>query len=164
MARDAKSRANRARGEKGAAMVEAAFSMIILLTVMFGIMEICLAVYTYHFISEAAREGTRYAIVRGSASGSECPSLPVAACPAQASDIQNYVSSLGFPGIDLAPANVSVAWSAYPVGSSCIPSASCNNQGNLVAVTVSYPFPLSIPFVPASTINMSSTSKMVISQ
>jgi hypothetical protein len=50
-------------------------------------------------------------------------------------------------------------------GAACTPSATpCNNPGNLVQVTVAYKFLLSIPAVKASTINMSSTSEMVISQ
>ena len=47
-------------------MVEMALSMIILLTILFGLIEMCLALYTYHFVSDAAREGSRYAIVHGS--------------------------------------------------------------------------------------------------
>ena len=50
--------------------METAMSMIILLTFMFGVMEAGFALYSYHFISEAAREGTRYAIVRGATGNS----------------------------------------------------------------------------------------------
>ena len=120
------------RGEQGSAMVEIALSIGILLALLFGVIEACLAVYSYHFVSEAAREGTRYAIVRGSSSGSDCPASPAAACPASQSDIQNYVSSLGFPGISLTASDVSVAWSVYPAGGTCSPSATCNNPGDMV--------------------------------
>ena len=140
-------------------MMEMAFAMIILLAVLFGVMEICLALYTYHFISAAAREGTRYAIVRGSAC--KAPGNP---CPATATDIKNHVSTLGFPGINLAATDVSVSWAAYPAGGTCSPSATCNNPGNMVTVTVNYKFPLSVPFVPSSNISMTSSSAMVISQ
>lgn len=148
-----------ARAEHGSAIVETAFAMIILLAVLFGVLEICMALYTYHFISAAAREGTRYAIVRGSAC--QAPGNP---CPATQTDIQNYVSTLGFPGINIASTDVSVSWAAYPAGGTCSPSASCNNPGNMVKVTVSHAFPLSIPFVPSSNIPMTSTSAMIISQ
>lgn len=133
--------------------------MIILLAVLFGVIEICLALYTYHFISAAAREGTRYAIVRGFSC--QAPGNP---CPATKADIQNYVSTLGFPGINIPSSDVSVTWAAYPAGGSCSPSSSCNNPGNMVTVTVKYSFPLSVPFVPSSKIPMTSTSAMVISQ
>ena len=157
-------RHHRVRGEQGSAIVEMAMSMILLLTILLGILEICLAIYSYHFISEAAREGTRYAIVRGSTSASNCPSNPVSACPAAESDIENYVSNLGFPGVGLTASDVSVAWSAYPAGATCTPSATCNNPGNMVQVTVTYPMTVSLPFVSIKTLTMSSTSKMVISQ
>ncbi|MGO8720235.1 MAG: TadE/TadG family type IV pilus assembly protein [Acidobacteriaceae bacterium] len=147
------------RGEQGAAMVEMALSMVILVTIIFGVMEGCLALYSYHFVSDAAREGSRFAIVRGSA----CQA-PGYECNATAGQIQTYVQNLGFPGINPSNMTVTTAWSAYPAGGTCSPSATCNNPGNLVTVTVKYNFPLSIPFIKSSVISMGSTSAMVISQ
>lgn len=144
--------------EQGSSLVEMALVSIVLLTLVFGVFEMCLALYTYHFVSEAARDGTRYAIVRGSSC--QFPS----ACPAAASDIQSYVQNLGLPGINPAAMKVTTAWAPYPAGGTCTPSASCNNPGNQVQVTVQYQFPLSIPFIPTSTLTMSSTSQMIISQ
>ncbi len=149
----------RIRNEQGSAMVEMALSLVILLTMLFGIMEMSLVLYAYHYISEAAREGTRYAIVRGES----CMGFATA-CPASSADIQNYVQSLEYPGINPQQMTVTTAWSAYPAGGTCVPSAGCNNPGNQVQVTVNYAYPLAIPFLPATTINMSSTSQMVISQ
>jgi Flp pilus assembly protein TadG len=146
-------------GEEGSAIVETAFSVALLLVIVFGIAEISLALYSYHFISEAAREATRYAIVRGSS----CAGFP-SACPATAANIQNYVENLGYPGIDPDNMTVTTAWSPYPAGTACTPSASCNNPGNQVQVTVQYQLPLTIPFLPSRTATMSSTSQMVISQ
>ena len=57
---------SRLRGDRGGTLVETALSIAILLALVIGIMEVCLTIYSYHFISNAAREGTRYAIVRGS--------------------------------------------------------------------------------------------------
>jgi Flp pilus assembly protein TadG len=144
--------------EQGSTLVETALSIVILLAFIFGIMETGFALYTYHFIAEAAREGTRYAIVRGST----CTGF-ASACPAATSDIQSYVKNLGFPGIDMSKMTVSPTWSAYTSGSPCSPGF-CNSPGNLITVTVNYNFPLSIPFVPAQTIALSSTSAMIISQ
>jgi Flp pilus assembly protein TadG len=146
-----------ARGEQGAALVEMALATVILLVMLFGIMEMSLGLYTYHFISEAAREATRYAIVRGSS----CGGAFATACPASPDDIQTYVQNLGYPGIDPTAITVTTAWSAYPAGGAC---GSCNNPGNQVQVTVNYQYLLSIPFIPSQTLNMSSTSEMVISQ
>jgi Flp pilus assembly protein TadG len=146
-----------ARNEHGSALVEMAVATVVLLTLLFGILEISLALYTYHFVSEAAREGTRYAIVRGSSCGGSFST----ACPASSDDIQTYVQNLAYPGINPTAMTVTTAWSAYPAGGAC---GSCNNPGNQVQVTVNYQYLLSIPFVPSQTLNMSSSSEMVISQ
>jgi hypothetical protein len=153
-------RLRRARSEHGSAIMEMVLSLIVLLTVVFGIMEMSLALYTFHFISEAARDGTRYAIVRGSS----CPAV-LSGCPGAGNpvDVQSYLRGEGFPGIT--PSLLTAVTTFPTTGSSCTPSASpCDNPGNLVKVVVTYPFPLSIPFIPASTLHMSSTSQMVISQ
>ncbi len=146
------------RNEEGQSVVETALSSMVILTLFLGVMEVCMALYGYHFISEAAREGTRYAMVRGSScSGS------ASACPAQASDVQTYVRGLDYPGISAANITVTTTWPT--TGASCTPSSlPCNNPGNLVQVKVQYRFPLSIPFVPSSILTMASTSKMAISQ
>jgi Flp pilus assembly protein TadG len=144
--------------EVGQSTLETALSAIAVLTLFLGVMEMCQALYTYHFVSEAAREGTRYAMVRGSS----CTGF-TSACPAQAADVQTYVRGIGFPGI--VPADVTVTTTWPTTGSSCTPSSlPCNNPGNLVQVIVQYRFPLSIPFVPSSSLTLTSTSKMAISQ
>jgi Flp pilus assembly protein TadG len=106
--------------ESGGTLVETAISISVLLTFIFGAIEVGLMLYSYHFVSYAAREGTRYAIVRGST----CSGFS-SACPAAASDIQNYVSGLGFPGIDISTSDVSVAWASY--SSSTATWTTCSN-------------------------------------
>jgi Flp pilus assembly protein TadG len=150
------------QGEEGSAIMETAMSLIILLTFMFGVMEAGFALYSFHFISEAAREGTRYAIVRGSSAGSACASYSSLGCQASAANIQNYVKNLGFPGINPGNMRVTVTNAGYPAGVICSPSASCNNPGNLVTVEVDYSFPMNVPFMPAKTYTMSSTAAMII--
>jgi Flp pilus assembly protein TadG len=146
------------RREDGQSVVETAISAMGVLGLFFGVMEMSLALYTYHYVSEAARQATRYAMVRGSS----CSGF-TSACPAAASDIQNYVRGLDFPGI--VPANVTVTTTWPTTGAACTPSSlPCNNPGNVVKVKVVYSFPVTIPFVPNSTLALSSTSQMVISQ
>jgi Flp pilus assembly protein TadG len=152
----------RAWSEEGSAIMETAMSSIILLTFMFGVIETGFAFYSYHFVSEAAREGSRYAIVRGSSAGSACSTYSSSACQASTSDIQTYVKNLGFPGIDPGQMTVTVTNAGYPAGVVCSPSASCNNPGNMVTVKVDYSFPLTVPFVPAHTYTLSSTAAMII--
>lgn len=145
---------------QGSAIVEFALSAVILLALIFGVIGMCLATYAHHFISDAAREGTRYAMVRGSS----CATYGnfSAPCPVTTSaQVQTYVRSLTYPGIDSNSLNVTATWPT--TGGACTPSVSpCNNPGNLVKVTVSYAFPLIIPFIPARTLTMTSTSQMVI--
>jgi Flp pilus assembly protein TadG len=159
----------RLHDEEGQSIVETAMSLTILITFMFAVFEVGLALYSYHFVSEAAREGTRYAIVRGFTAGStNCTAPGPPTCRAQGGsntgDIATYVKYLGFPGINPNNMTVNSTWSAYPTGTSCTPSASCNNPGNLVTITVQYSFPVVVPFVPNHTYTMTSQSAMIIAQ
>jgi TadE-like protein len=133
---------------------------ILLLTVVFGVMTLCYALYCYNVVSEAAREGTRFAIVRGYT----CTGFP-SACPAatDGTDTQTYVKYLGFPGIN--PSNMAVS-SVYTStnGVACSPSTACNNPGNQVKVTVTYKLPFVLPFKFAETLSVSNSAEMVISQ
>jgi Flp pilus assembly protein TadG len=139
-------------------MAEMMFSVIILLTILFGLIEMCLALYTYHFVSDAAREGSRYAIVHGST----CMVSGVS-CTVTTGQIQTYVQYLGFPGIRPSAMTVTTVYSVWPSGGTCN-APGCNGPGDLATVTVSYNFPLSIPFIRSSVLALSSTSSMVISQ
>jgi Flp pilus assembly protein TadG len=147
-------------GDEGAGIVEFALASTVLFALIFGIIEMSLALFTYHFISDAAREGTRWAMVRGSTSCTNTPSL--SKCNAAPSDIMNYVKTLGYPGID--PTNMTVTptyW--FPDGTACT-TGTCNAPGNAVQENVTYAFALSIPFWKATTLSLSSTSRIVISQ
>jgi Flp pilus assembly protein TadG len=140
----------RLRGEEGASLVEFALSSAILFMFLFGIIAFCGALYSYNFVSEAAHEATRYAMVRGSTCSAD-----YTGCPATSADIQTYVRNLGYPGI--IPSNLT-AVATWPGGSAA--------PGNIVSVTVTYTYPLNIPFWPQSgtILNLSSTSQMTISQ
>lgn len=158
----------RLRGNCGGTLVETAFSISILLMLLIGMIEASLMVYTYHFISNAAREGTRYAIVHGSTwagppwnNSATCAAYSDAGCTATTQNIQDYVASLAFPGIDTSDILVTPNWYSLPGGTA---SPLYNAYGDIVKVKVTYAFPFSIPFVPQSTLTMSSTSQMVISQ
>jgi hypothetical protein len=59
--------------EDGATLVEAAVSLVLPLAVFVAILQICLALYVSHFVADAAREASRYAIVRGSTSPHHAP-------------------------------------------------------------------------------------------
>jgi len=164
-------RLSRTDDEDGAALVEIAFSIVILLSVVFGIMITSLALYSYFFVSEAAREGSRYAIVRGNhtsfdPSEMDCTAPGYATCIAQTGDtgdIQTYVRSLGFPGINTANITATTTY-LNPDGTACGTGDGCKLPTYQVKVTVTYPsYPFNIPFVSSQTLTLSSTSQMVIS-
>jgi Flp pilus assembly protein TadG len=139
------------RAEAGSSIVEFALASIILFSLVFGVMAICFALYSYNVVSEAAREATRYAIVRGSA----CKTL--SNCSIDQPGLQTYVQGLGFPLINInSPSPALTATASWPNGN--------KNPGSPVQVTVTYTFPLGIPFMPSRALTMSSTSQMIISQ
>ena len=62
-------------GEAGSALVEFALASVIILTVLFGIIDMGRALYAYDWVSDAARRGTRYAMVRGTSCSALLPGL-----------------------------------------------------------------------------------------
>lgn len=163
------------KDEQGATMVETAIATAVVIMLLFGVFDFSLAFYTYHYVSDAAREGTRWAIVRGSRSCAQTPNL--SDCGATADEIKSYVKGLGYPGIDSANyMDVAVSTgeatdsTAADGTSTTIWSANTANDmtynapGDVVTVTVVYHFPLSLPFWKQETINVGSQSSMVISQ
>lgn len=155
-------------GEQGAAILEFALSIMILLTLVIGVMETAFAFYFYNVISEAAREGSRYAAVRGAEWGTGCDSSGYSygsySCTASAADVTNYIENLGLPGISsssLGPNGISVVWAAGPNEASCH-VAGCNGTGDQTTVTISYTFNVPMPFMPPKAVGMSSRSTMTV--
>jgi Flp pilus assembly protein TadG len=139
--------------ERGNALAEFAIVSTAALTLMFGIIDLGRALYTYHLVSSAARQGSRYAIVRGS-------SCTAAGCPASVDTIQTYVRGLA-PGIDPNSLTVTTTWSGAP---GCTDPAN-QGPGCVVAVNASYPFRfIVVPLLPRFTMTIASTSQMVIAQ
>jgi Flp pilus assembly protein TadG len=157
--------------DAGGAVVEMAVSSAILFAMFFGVFEIAFASYTSHYVSDMAREGARYAIVRGSSSCGNTPLL--SNCGASPTTIAAYVKGLSYPGINPANLTVTVTYltntsstsTGYMVTTwATCNSGICNQPGYMVNVAVSYAFGLAIPFVPKETINVNSASQMVIQQ
>lgn len=145
--------------EAGSATVEFALTSTILFMSIFGIVGFSMAVFAHHQVSEAAREGSRYAMVRGNS----CTNNGTT-CTATSAQIQTYVRGLSLPAINSSSLVVTTSYSSYPTGSSCTPNANCENPGDLVTVQVNYPSSFNVPFVPATVLNMNASSSMVISQ
>jgi Flp pilus assembly protein TadG len=141
--------ADLARDEAGESMISFAISASVLFGFLFGLIYMCLAFYTYSWISEVAREGARYAIVHGTT----CETSAGASCEVTASQVNSYVSGLGLPNVGGGTATPSAS---YPDGGEA--------PGDRVKVTVTYSFPYHIPFVGSQTLSMSSSSEMYILQ
>ena len=137
------------RSEDGESLVEFALTVPILFGFVFGLMQVCLAFYSYELISDAAREGTRYAIVRGST----CETSSSTSCTASASSVSSYITGLGLP--NPGGGTMSVV-TTYPDGDEV--------PGHRVEVYVTYTFPYKIMFVTSKSLSMSSVSEMYIIQ
>jgi Flp pilus assembly protein TadG len=129
--------------------VEFALAATATLIFLFGIVIAGRAIFSYDLVASAARQGARWAMVRGSG-------CAVSGCPATKDSIKTYVDSVA-PQI-ASTASVTTAWST---GTGCT-DANDDGRGCTVAVTVTYPFLVMYPL--KSTISMSSTSTMVIAQ
>jgi Flp pilus assembly protein TadG len=128
---------------------------------LFGIIDFGRALYAYHFVSDAAREATRWASVRGK----DCKDYPASECPAGQSAVSNYVVSIAPLGIDTSSSKllVDAEWVAPP-NALDICTTEPKKPGCAVQVTVTYQFNFILPFLPSSTFPMHSTAEMVISQ
>ena len=148
---------SRGSREEGAALVETAVSMAVFLMVLFGMIEFCLALYTYNFVSDAARLASRYAAVRGANSCTISSTFPncdmgPAGSTHTSADLQTYVQNIGYPGMSPNNLTLTATWLSPTTDSSgnatwgpC--SGVCNNVGDAVRVVVTYQFPLNIPFL-----------------
>lgn len=156
----------RAGSEHGAATAEIAFASVVLFAILIGIMQVSRALYVYNFVSEAAREAARYAMVRGSTSCTNTSSL--SHCNATSANIQTYVQGLGYPGMVSSNLTATATWysasASQPTTWSTCSTGTCNKPGNQVKVVVSYPFTLSAPFYSGASFTVSSTAQMVVAQ
>jgi len=131
----------KAISKNGAALTEFALVAVVFFILFFGVIDMSRLMLMYHHVGNAAREGTRFAIVHGNTS----------LTPASDADIENYIKTHS----PLDPNNVNVypTWE-YPTD---------RKPGSWVSVRVEYPFTFLLPFWFGSPITLTSTSQMVIS-
>jgi Flp pilus assembly protein TadG len=139
--------------DSGSSLLEFAAGLVTLMGLMFCFMEICLLFYSYCLISELAREGSRYAMVRGAS----CPTTASPTCEVTAAQVGTYVKGIALPNVGGGTISVNTTTATmYPDGN--------ENVGSRVKVIVTYVFPIKMPFVPRNSVTMSSTSEMYIIQ
>jgi Flp pilus assembly protein TadG len=125
-------------GQRGAAHVEFAVTSVLFFTLTFGIIEVSRLIYQYNIVASAARDGARYAIVRGLNSGRVAQGTQAM--------IQNHVRTRDVGR----NSTVAVQW--FPD----------NKEGSVVQVTVSQPFLSIVPYSMVSNMTVTSTSRMTI--
>jgi Flp pilus assembly protein TadG len=133
MSSQAKGSARRHRQE-GQAAVEFALVVVFLVVLLVSILEMTMFIYTYAALTNAAKEGVRYAVVHGASSGaiaigsvkSLSTPCPTPATGSMLSTIQTY-AALSLHNTSSMSINA-----CYPDGD--------NKPGSAVQVTVSYPY------------------------
>jgi Flp pilus assembly protein TadG len=129
----------------GQAMAEFAVVAAAFLLLLLGIMEMALAVNAYNDVSTAAREAARYAVVHSPTSNNNPSTTP------PYSDIQQQAVNYA-PFLSTSDVTVS-----FPADAQ-IPA----QKDALVQITHTYP--LNIPFMSAVNLQLSSSSRMLVSQ
>lgn len=160
------------RGEEGSSLVEMGLATVILMMLVLGVIQFSLLFFAYNEVSDAARMATRWAAVRGANSCANT-NYELASCGASAADITNYVHGLGYPGLVASQINVTPCWlqqvttptSTVPISSwSTSTCGTSTVPGNEVQVTVSYAYPIFVPYWRAASITVKSTAAMVVAQ
>ena len=128
----------------GQTMVEFALSAMLLLLLLFGIMEMGLAVYNYtRSVRRLARRYVTPLCIR--------PPALVRPPPRRfSSSTINYA-----PALNLTPADISVSW---PTDPHILPSQ------DDAQVTISYTYQFQIPFLSPVALKLTTTSQMLVSQ
>jgi Flp pilus assembly protein TadG len=130
----------RLRRRAGNAILESALCFLLVMTIFIAIIEFGMGIFTYNFVSYAAREGSRYASTRGSLSAS----------PATADSVQTMIRNQ-VVALDSNQLSVTTTWNPN------------NTAGNTVTVNVSYPITPLLGFV-LGNITVGATSTMMIAQ
>lgn len=161
-------RARKIQAQRGATLVEYAFVFFVLFSVLFGISGFGHALYVYHAINNAAKEGTRWAAVNGYLCGTNpggdktCDGTNgMNNGPASKADIVAYVTARlpasvqssnasinpNFLAPSGSPAVCTTAVTSTITGSQIGPYS--NYPGCTVQVTISYSYSFYFPLLPA---------------
>lgn len=148
--------------ERGSTLVEFALVFILFMTILLGIAGFGHALYAYHYVSSAARQATRWAIVNGA----DCATDNSCTAPASLSDVQTFVQNITPQGIDWSQVTVTTCGMAGDAecGDSklTVCKTTVNSPGCVAQVNVSYNFQFIFPLLPTSTLKLQSTSEMTI--
>jgi len=131
---------------RGQTLVEFAMCSVLLLALVFAVVEFGRMMLVYTTMGNAARIGTRYAIVHGS------DNPPTTSVDTVVKDF------LKAGTVSTSSATVTVGYPGKPDGT----SANCTDPGCQVTVTVSYPYDPLLTYFSLGSITLSSSSEGVI--
>jgi Flp pilus assembly protein TadG len=156
------------RDQRATGLVEFALCLVVTLTAIFGVMAVSGSMFIDHIVVSSARQGARYASVRGSNfTGVSCATVTSSSCAASAANVSTYVQYIAFPGGAGSPRLTATATWPGTDGSGYLCTNSVrpiNSFGCLVTVKVAYSYEFDLPFLPHKTFIMTSTSSQTISQ
>jgi Flp pilus assembly protein TadG len=136
-----------ARRSPGQTMMEFVLVAGAFFLLMFGILEMALAVNAYNDVSTAAREAARYAMVHSPTSNNNpCPTGTGVQCPAVQAQAVSYAPFLSTTDVSATFSNPSSSTSDYAV------------------IVITHTYPLSVPFMSAVNLNLKASSTMLVSQ
>lgn len=127
------------RREAGATAVEFAVLLPVLLAMVLGTCVFGIGTYYKSVVTYAAREGVRWASVRGSTNKNE-----IATPDTVKAIVESHAPSLQ-------PLTVTTTW-----------TPATKAPGSVVRIEASYNYSLNLPFVPARTYVLSSSAEMVV--
>jgi hypothetical protein len=153
--------------QRGSSLVEQSFVIVFLLTMMLGIIDCGRALYTYHFVSNVAREASRWASVRSSSciQGPWLPGCHYSTSPSGGSLQSTFTANFSTMGLDPNKITFATTYLAPPGNGAALCAAATNLPGCMVHVDVTYNYTfLFAPFIAAPPIRMVSSSEMLITQ
>jgi Flp pilus assembly protein TadG len=125
--------------QAGSVVIETAITLLLFMMLLFGVIEGARMMWTYNTLAFVAREGTRYATVRGATSLS----------PATVATIETYVKDRAV-GLDPAKMTVLTTWTPN------------NSAGKFVQVVVNYEYYMSTTLFVSGPLQLTSTSRTVV--
>jgi len=135
---------NRKQRQRGSAMIEFTLVGIPMIFLLISIFEMSRAMWNYHTLAFAIREGTRYAVVHGSG----CSTDPRNSCQATVAQVARRIQDAGI-GLDASELTLTFTSSGNSIKctlNACLgtatnwPEAPKNTPGNAIAISGSLPF------------------------
>lgn len=129
----------RENSERGAAMVEAALTLLTLLILMFAIFEAGRMLNIQQTLTNGAREGARFSVLPAASSGTPpVPSDTLPSTTAVQTRVQDYLNAAGMNG---ATATIAVLQCCDPTSDTCDDQPPCDTgEFHYSRVTVTVPY------------------------